>query len=104
MNDEKRRRIEAAGFEVFEDGCDALGLTEAEKAVVDARMAAGAELERRRAANPELSQSELARRMGTRQPAVSRLFRDPARASLETLVRALIALGADRRGIAALFL
>lgn len=104
MDDMERRRIEAAGFEVFDDGCDALGLTDAEKAVVDARMAAGAELERRRAENPGMTQAELARRMGTRQPAVSRMLRDPSRASLETLVRALVALGADRRGIAALFL
>ena len=104
MDEKQKRKLQAAGFDVFEDGCDALGLTEAEKAIVDARMAAGAALEQCRAENPDVSQAELARRMGTRQPAVSRMMKDPSRASLETLLRALVAFGADRRKIASLFL
>lgn len=94
MDNKERARLEAAGFDVFDDACDALGLTDAEKAIVDARQAAKAELARRRAAST-VSQAELARRMGTRQPAVSRLFKSPGSASLETLLRALGALGSD---------
>ena len=94
MDKKARARLEAAGFDVFDDACDALGLTDAEKAIVDARQAAKAELERLRAEG-KISQAELARRMGTKQPAVSRLFKSPGRASLETLLRALAALGSD---------
>ena len=102
MNREERKKLEAAGFEVFDDACDALGLTEAEKAIVDMRMAAEAELERLRNANPGVSQAELARRMGTRQPAVSRMLRAPGKATLETLFRALVAFGSSPRKIAAM--
>lgn len=77
MDKKARARLEAAGFDVFDDACDALGLTDAEKAIVDARQAAKAELERLRAEG-KISQAELARRMGTKQPAVSRLFKSPA--------------------------
>ncbi len=94
MDKNERARLEAAGFEVFDDACDALGLSDAEKAIVDARRAARAELERLRSST-SVSQAELAKRMGTKQPAVSRLFRDPERASLETLLRALAALGSS---------
>lgn len=94
MDSKERARLEAAGFDVFDDACDALGLTDAEKAVVDARQAAKAQLEKARA-DSHISQAELARRMGTKQPAVSRLFRDPSRASFDTLLRALAALGSD---------
>ena len=93
MDKKERAWLEAKGYAVFDDACDALGLTDAEKAIVDMRQAAEAELERRRAGN--ISQAELARRMGTKQPAVSRLFKNPSRASLETLLRALAALGSD---------
>lgn len=94
IDKDERNWLESQGYAVFDDGCDAIGLSDTEKAIVDARLAAEAELERRRAAST-VSQAELARRMGTKQPAVSRLFKSPGSASLETLLRALGALGSD---------
>lgn len=94
IDKEERAWLEAQGYEVFDDACDAIGLSDAEKALVDARLAAEEKLAAARAAS-SLSQAELARRMGTKQPAVSRLFKDPARASFDTLLKALAALGSD---------
>ena len=99
MDAEKQKRLEAMGWK-FGDYGDFLGLTPEEKAVVEMRLAARRELERLRAES-NVSQAELARRMGTKQPNVSRLFRDLGTASLDTLVKALAAFGLDRKGIAA---
>ncbi len=51
--------------------------------------------ERRQAGR--VTQKELAQRIGSSQPRVARL--EPADASLEMLIRALFALGADRKEI-----
>lgn len=99
MDSEKKKRLEAQGWK-FGDYGDFLGMTPEEKAVVEMRLAAKRELERLRAEST-VSQAELARRMGTKQPNVSRLFRDLGAASLDTLVKALAAFGLDRKGIAA---
>lgn len=101
MKAERKKKLEAAGWK-FGDYSDFLGLTPEEKALVEIRLAATRELERLRADSP-LSQAELARRMGTCQPNISRLFKNPAKATLDTLFHALLALGATPKKIAALF-
>ena len=101
MNAERKKKLEAAGWK-FGDYSDFLGLTPEEKALVEIRLAATRELERLHARTP-ISQAELARRMGTRQPNVSRLFKNPAKATLDTLFHALLALGSTPKKIAALF-
>jgi len=79
------------------------GTAPEEKAIAEIRLAAAKEMERLRAEST-LSQSELARRMGTKQPNVSRLFKNPGKATLDTLLQALEALGSGvPRQIAALF-
>jgi predicted XRE-type DNA-binding protein len=84
-------------------GCaDFPGMLPAEKAVLEIRLAATREMEHLRVENP-ISQEELARRMGTKQPNVSKLFKNPGKATLDTLFRALFALGSTPRKIAALF-
>ena len=99
MDPEKKKRLEAKGWR-FGDYGDLLGMTAEEKAVVEMRLAAKREIERLRASST-LSQAELARRMGTKQPNVSRLLRDLGSASLDMLVRLLLAFGLDRKGVAA---
>lgn len=101
MNATQKKRLEAAGWK-FGDYSDFLGLTPAEKALVEIRLAATREMERLRAAS-SISQAELARRMGTRQPNISRLFKNPDRATLDTIFHALLALGSSTKKIAALF-
>ena len=101
MDAERKKKLEAAGWK-FGDYADFLGMTPEEKAVVEIRLAATREMERLRAENP-ISQEELARRMGTKQPNVSKLFKNPGKATLDTLFRALLALGATPKKIASLF-
>lgn len=100
MDADKRKRIEAAGWTAYDDARDWLGFSPEEKAMSDLRIAAARAIGAK-AKSAGVSQSELARRMGTRQPAVSRMLRDPSGASFESMFRALIALGATRRDIAA---
>ena len=100
MKTEKRKRLEKAGYAVFDDARDWLGFTEEEKILSDMQIAAARELERLRA-EQGVSQTELARRMGTKQSTVSRTLRSPQTASFDWLFRALIALGATPRKIAA---
>lgn len=101
MDAERKKKLEAAGWK-FGDYADFLGMTPEEKAIVEIRLAATREMERLRAENP-ISQEELARRMGTKQPNVSKLFKNPGNATLDTLFRALLALGSTPKKIAALF-
>ena len=100
MKTEKRKQLEKAGYPVFDDARDWLGFTEEEKILSDMQIAAARELERLRA-EQGVSQTELARRMGTKQSTVSRTLRSPQTASFDWLFRALIALGATPRKIAA---
>ena len=100
MTTEKRKQLEKAGYAVFDDARDWLGFTEEEKILSDMQIAAARELERLRA-EQGVSQTELARRMGTKQSTVSRTLRSPQTASFDWLFRALIALGATPRKIAA---
>ena len=76
-----------------------LGFSAEEKALMDMQIAAERAVEREMRAK-HVSQAELARRMGTQQPAVSRMIRQSGSASFETLFRALLALGATPRKIA----
>lgn len=101
VNAERKKRLEAAGWK-FGDYSDFLGLTPEEKALVEIRLAATREMERLRMENP-ISQAELARRMGMKQPNVSRFLKNPAKATLDTIFQALLALGSTPKKIAALF-
>jgi len=75
---------------------DLLHLTDPEAAVVEMRVRlAGRVREKRRVRR--MSQKELAKRIGSTQPRIARL--EQADASLEMLIRALFALGADRKEI-----
>ncbi|HRT29805.1 MAG TPA: helix-turn-helix transcriptional regulator [Kiritimatiellia bacterium] len=96
---EKRKKIEAAGYEVT-DSADWLGLDTAERTIVAMRISLAEELDRLRK-EKKLSQSDLAKILGTRQPGVSRLISDPSATTLDALVRALLTLGATSRHIAA---
>lgn len=99
MKSEKRKKLEELGYAVFDDARDWLGFSEEEKALSDMQIAAAREIEKLRA-EKGVSQAELARRMGSKQPTVSRSLHDPSTATFDWLFRALVALGATPRRIA----
>ena len=76
-----------------------LGLTDAEATLVEIRVRLAERVRERRRAK-RLTQRELAERIGSTQPRVAKL--EQAGASIEMLMRALLALGADRKEIARL--
>lgn len=81
---------DAAGF---------LKLTREEAALVEMRLALSRTLrERRRAAG--LTQTALAKQLGSSQSRVAKLEAGDASVSLELLIRALLAVGASRREVA----
>lgn len=100
MTTNKLNRIKTAGFEVT-DSADWLGLTSEERIIVEMRIALSEELDRIRK-EKKLSQSDLAKLLGTKQSGISRLISNPSSTTLDALIRALLALGATTRHIAAL--
>ncbi len=98
MDTKKRKRLEAAGWSVG-DAPDFLKLTPEEAALVEMRLALSRTLrERRRAAG--LTQTALAKQLGSSQSRVAKLESADASVSLELLIRALLAVGASRREVA----
>lgn len=75
---------------------DLLELSEDETAIVEMRVRLAEKVREKRRAR-RITQKDLARRIASTQPRVARL--EQADASLEMLIRALFALGSDRREI-----
>lgn len=75
---------------------DLLELSEDETAIVEMRVRLAEKVREKRRAR-RMTQKDLARRIASTQPRVARL--EQADASLEMLIRALFALGSDRREI-----
>lgn len=101
MTPEMKKRLEKAGWTVGDYG-DVFGLTAEDRAFVEMRLAAAREVNRL-LAKKKVTQKELAARMGTRQPSISKMLRDPPTATFDLLIRALLALGATPRKIGAAF-
>jgi len=101
MDSKKRKKIEAAGYAVT-DAYDWLGLNAEERALVDMRLALTREVERLRK-DKKLTQQELADKLGTKQPGIARMLGNPEASTLDSLIRALLRLGATPKRIAALF-
>jgi ribosome-binding protein aMBF1 (putative translation factor) len=78
---------------------DLLQLSDDEAAIVEMRVRLARKVREKRIAKG-LTQQELAERMQSTQPRVARM--EQAGASLELLIRALFALGANRKEIARL--
>lgn len=99
-NEALEKRLAAADVVTYDDARDWLGFTDEEKALCDMQIAAERAVERKMK-EKRISQTELARRMGTKQPAVSRMLHRSGSASFEQLFRALLALGETPRKITA---
>lgn len=98
MDKTKRKRLEAAGWRVgTADGF--LGLSPAESAFLDLKLALADELKRRRE-DEHLTQTQVAERLRSSQSRVAKMEAADASVSLDLLVRSMLALGASRRDLA----
>ena len=93
MDAAKRARLEKAGFKVGTVS-EFLGLTPAEAALVEARLALSKALRLRRQSQ-NLSQSALARRIKSSQSRVAKIEAGDPNVSLDLMVRAFFETGAS---------
>jgi predicted XRE-type DNA-binding protein len=91
MNKAKREALEAAGFRVGDYG-DFLGLTDAERELVELRVRLGREIRQRRE-RAKLTQKGLAVMLGTTQPRVAKIEAGTRGVTLDQMVRAYVTVG-----------
>jgi DNA-binding XRE family transcriptional regulator len=99
MDNAKRERLEKAGWRVGTVQ-EFLGLTDEEAAYIELKANLRAALKERRT-EQTLTQTELARRLGSSQSRVAKIESGDPSVSLDLLVRALLATGATPSDIAA---
>lgn len=98
MDKGKHTKLERAGWKTG-SAKEFLGLSDEEAAFVECKLALSTTLrERRRRSN--LSQTDLARRLGSSQSRVAKMEAADASVSVDLLLRSVIALGATPRDIA----
>jgi predicted DNA-binding protein (UPF0251 family) len=98
MNEEKRKRFEAAGWKVGEID-EFLGLTPEESAIVDMKFNLAKALHEKRK-RLRISQSTFARRIKTTQPKIALAEKRADSVSIDFFVRSLLAIGASKKEIA----
>jgi predicted XRE-type DNA-binding protein len=87
----KRKALEAAGWK-FGDAADFLGMSAAERQLLDTRMSIAMAIRQQRESQ-KLSQKELGARLKTSQPRVAKIERAASDVSLDQLFRAYTAAG-----------
>ena len=98
METKKRKRLEAAGWRVG-TAAEFLGLSAAESALVEMRLALS-DLLRRVRVKSGLTQGVVAKRLQSSQSRVAKMEAGDPTVSLELLIRALLVVGATRRAVA----
>ena len=98
MDDQKRQRLETAGFAVGDAG-DFLNLTSAEAELVELKVTLSQLVKQKRAAS-NLSQNALAEKMNSSQSRVAKIEAGDPSVSLDLMVRALFSTGTTRQEIA----
>jgi ribosome-binding protein aMBF1 (putative translation factor) len=98
MRREKRERLKAAGWRVG-DASDFLGLTKEEAAFVEMKLALADSVRRRRRAR-RLTQTQLAKKLGSSQSRVAKMEAADSSVSIDLLMRALLEMGASRAEVA----
>ena len=101
MNKKKRQTLEEAGFVVGNSG-DLLGLTEEERGLVELRVAVSRAIRARRE-QQSLTQTQVAKRMGTSQPRFAKIEACAPDVSLDLMFRSLFALGGGMKDLRAIF-
>ena len=94
MKKSKTDRLERADWEVG-TAAEFLGLTDEEAALIEMKLALARSLREHRHAR-DLTQEELAKRLGSSQSRVAKMEAAEATVSMELLVRSLLVLGASR--------
>ena len=98
MDKATKQKLAAAGWTTG-DAQDFLGLTDAEAAFVDMKLALAADLKARRL-DRHLNQTQVARIIGSSQSRVAKMEAADPSVSVDLLIRALFKLGARRRDVA----
>src|SRR4051794_35597558 len=91
MESKLRRKLKATGARVTSVR-DFLGLSDAEETIVELRLQLAVAVRERRVASG-LTQAELAKAIGSSQSRVAKMEHGDPQASLESLLRAVIAVG-----------
>lgn len=99
MDRKKQKRLQEAGWRIG-SAAEFLGLSDAEEELVAMKLALSVRLKKTRERR-RISQTELARRMGSSQSRVAKMEAGDPGVSLDLLVQGLLAVGANRREIAA---
>ena len=98
MDSEKRKRLEAAGWAVG-DVSDFLELTTAEAELVELKVQLALRVKKQRKIH-NLSQNDLAKKMGSSQSRVAKIESGDPSVSLDLIVRALLTTGTTRQELA----
>lgn len=98
MKTNKRKKLEAAGWKLG-SAKDFLGLTPEETAFVELKLTLSASLKACRKSQG-LSQGDLAKRLRSSQSRVAKMEASDPAVSLDLLIRALFAAGANKKDIA----
>ena len=98
MNPDKKKRLEQAGWRVS-DADEFLNLSPAEAEYIELRIRLSDAVKQLRKKR-ELTQVELAARMGSSQSRMAKLEAADTSVSLDLLIRSLLALGASRFDLA----
>ncbi len=99
MKQTKRDRLRRAGWAVG-SAAEFLSLSKAEAALVDLKLTLSRKLRERRT-RTRLSQTQLARLLGSSQSRVAKMEAGDPSVSIDLLVRSLLAIGATRKELAA---
>jgi predicted XRE-type DNA-binding protein len=97
MDSKKKKRLEAKGW-VFGDAADLFGLTPEEARLIDLKLALRASIKEERV-KQNITQTELAKAMGSSQSRIAKMERGDPSVSVDLLLRALMALGMTNKQI-----
>ena len=98
MRKSKKAKLEAAGWRVG-TAAEFLKLSKEEAAMIEIKLGLAESLRKRRQAR-RLSQTQLARRLGSSQSRVAKMEAADPSVSIDLLVKALLELGATRAQVA----
>jgi len=98
MKKDKQRRLKARGWAIG-SAKDFLGLSDEEATLVEIKLALAESLRRRRSKRG-LSQTDLARLLGSSQSRVAKMEAGDPSVTLDLLVRSLLTIGATQRDLA----
>ena len=98
MKNSKQKRLEAAGWKVGSTA-DFLNLSNEESAFVEMKLALAHSLKKKRTAK-KLTQADVAELIGSSQSRIAKMEAADAEVSMDLLIKALLALGVTRKGLA----